>query len=51
MPTLLFFGPQAIRAGLAEAQRIATSGASEEIKALAKVEAEVYEALQAALTK
>ncbi|KAF9210686.1 delta subunit of the central stalk of mitochondrial F1F0 ATP synthase, atp16 [Podila verticillata] len=43
------FSAEAVRAGLAEAQRLANSGATEEEKIAAKVEVEVYEALQAAL--
>ncbi|RUS33701.1 F1 complex, delta/epsilon subunit of ATPase [Jimgerdemannia flammicorona] len=42
---------QAVKTGLAEAQRAASSGGTEEDQALAKVEVEVYEALQAALSK
>lgn len=44
------FSPEAVKAGLAEAQRLAASG-SEEEKAAAKIEVEVYEALSAALAK
>ncbi|KAI8369201.1 F1 complex, delta/epsilon subunit of ATPase [Choanephora cucurbitarum] len=40
-----------VQAGLAEAQRQAGSAASEQEKAAAKIEVEVYEALQHALTK
>lgn len=43
------FSAEAVRAGLAEAQRLANSGTTEEEKIAAKVEVEVYEALQAAL--
>ncbi|OZJ02406.1 hypothetical protein BZG36_04857 [Bifiguratus adelaidae] len=45
------FSAEAVKAGLAEAQKAAASNASEEEKAAAKVEVEVYEALQAALSK
>ena len=41
------FAPEAIRSGLAEAQRVANGGGSEEEVAEAKIEVEVYEALQA----
>jgi F-type H+-transporting ATPase subunit delta len=44
------FSPEAVRAGLADAQKAAATG-SEEEKAVAKIEVEVYEALTAALTK
>lgn len=40
---------QAIRSGLAEAQRVAGGSGSEEEKAEAVIEVQVYEALQAAL--
>jgi len=40
------FAPEAIRSGLAEAQRVANGGGSEEEVAEAKIEVEVYEALQ-----
>ncbi|CAO3629942.1 unnamed protein product [Mucor hiemalis] len=40
-----------VQAGLAEAQRLASSAGSDKEKAAAKVEAEVYEALQHALSK
>ncbi|KAG0051766.1 delta subunit of the central stalk of mitochondrial F1F0 ATP synthase, atp16 [Gryganskiella cystojenkinii] len=43
------FSPEAIRHNLAEAQRVATSGATEEDKLAAKIEVEVLEALQSAL--
>ncbi|CAG8833722.1 34339_t:CDS:2, partial [Gigaspora margarita] len=43
------FSPEAIRANLAEAQRTATSGSSEEERNIAKVEVEVLESLQSAL--
>lgn len=43
------FSAEAVRTGLAEAQRLANSSATEEEKVAAKVEVEVYEALQAAL--
>ncbi|KAH8556744.1 F1 complex, delta/epsilon subunit of ATPase [Umbelopsis sp. PMI_123] len=44
------FSPEAVKAGLAQAQKLAASG-SEEEKAAAKVEIEVYEALTTALAK
>ena len=40
------FSPEAVRAGLAEAQRVANGGGSEEEVTEAKIEVEVYEALQ-----
>ena len=40
---------QAIRSGLAEAQRVAGGSGTEEEKAEAAIEVQVYEALQAAL--
>lgn len=40
---------QAIRSGLAEAQRVAGGSGTEEEKAEAQIEVQVYEALQAAL--
>ncbi|CAG8511488.1 12477_t:CDS:10, partial [Gigaspora rosea] len=43
------FSPEAIRANLAEAQRTATSGSSEEERNIARVEVEVLESLQSAL--
>ncbi|KAF9308100.1 delta subunit of the central stalk of mitochondrial F1F0 ATP synthase, atp16 [Podila horticola] len=43
------FSAEAVRAGLAEAHRLASSGATEEDKIAAKVEVEVFEALQTAL--
>lgn len=42
---------QRVQAGLAEAQRQAGAAASDKEKAAAKVEVEVYEALQSALSK
>ncbi|CAG8439258.1 7436_t:CDS:2 [Ambispora leptoticha] len=45
------FSIESIKTNLAEAQRIAASSASEEEKAVASIEAEVYENLQKALTK
>lgn len=42
---------QRVQAGLAEAQRLVSSAGSEKEKAAAKIEVEVYEALQSALTK
>lgn len=41
------FSPEAVRAGLAEAQRVASGAGSEEEVAEARIEVEVYEALQA----
>ncbi|GAA6002900.1 F1F0 ATP synthase subunit delta [Rhodotorula paludigena] len=43
------FSPEAIRSGLAEAQRVAAGSGTEEEKAEAQIEVSVYEALQAAL--
>ncbi|GAA5881332.1 hypothetical protein JCM3774_002877 [Rhodotorula dairenensis] len=43
------FSPEAIRSGLAEAQRVAGGSGTEEEKAEAQIEVQVYEALQAAL--
>ncbi|KAG0002622.1 delta subunit of the central stalk of mitochondrial F1F0 ATP synthase, atp16 [Entomortierella chlamydospora] len=43
------FSAETIRHNLAEAQRIATSGATEEEKLAAKIEVEVLESLQAAV--
>lgn len=40
---------QAIRSGLAEAQRVAGGSGTEEEKAEAQIEVQVYEALQAAI--
>ncbi|KAG2205221.1 ATP synthase [Mucor mucedo] len=45
------FSLERVQAGLAEAQRIASSAATDKEKAAAKIEVEVYEALQSALTK
>jgi len=42
------FSPEAVRAGLADAQKVASGGGSEEEVAEARIEVEVYEALQAA---
>ncbi|KAF9104701.1 delta subunit of the central stalk of mitochondrial F1F0 ATP synthase, atp16 [Mortierella sp. AM989] len=44
------FSAEAVRTNLAEAQRLATSGATEEEKLAAKIEIEVLESLQAALS-
>lgn len=43
------FSPEAVRSGLQEAQRVADGSGSEAEKAEARVEVEVFEALQAAL--
>ncbi|KII92771.1 hypothetical protein PLICRDRAFT_155575 [Plicaturopsis crispa FD-325 SS-3] len=43
------FSPEAIRANLAEAQKVAAGNGSEEDKMEAQIEAEVYEALQHAV--
>ncbi|KWU44415.1 epsilon subunit of F1F0-ATP synthase N-terminal domain-containing protein [Rhodotorula sp. JG-1b] len=43
------FSPEAIRSGLAEAQRVAGGSGTEEEKAEAQIEVQVYEALQAAI--
>jgi len=40
------FSPEAVRAGLADAQRVASGSGSEEEVAEARIEVEVYEALQ-----
>lgn len=40
---------QAIRSGLAEAQRVAGGSGTEEEKAEAQIEVQVYEALQSAM--
>ena len=40
------FSPEAIRSGLADAQKVASGGGSEEEVAEARIEVEVYEALQ-----
>ena len=45
------FIAEAIKSGLAEAQRIVSGSGPETEKAIAKVEIEVYETLQTALTK
>ena len=45
------FSPEAVRQGLAEAQRVLSSGASAEEKAAAEVEVEVYTAIQDALAQ
>ncbi|KAI1320394.1 delta subunit of the central stalk of mitochondrial F1F0 ATP synthase, atp16 [Mortierella claussenii] len=44
------FSAEAVRSNLAEAQRLVNSGATEEEKLAAKVEVEVLESLQAALS-
>jgi len=43
------FSAEAVRTGLAEAHRLVNSGATEEEKIAAKIEVEVFEALQAAI--
>ncbi|RIA88198.1 epsilon subunit of F1F0-ATP synthase N-terminal domain-containing protein [Glomus cerebriforme] len=45
------FSIEAIRTNLAESQRIASTASTEEEKAVARIEVEVYEALQSALNK
>ncbi len=45
------YPPQAVRAGLSEAQKVLGSNASEQDKAEARVEVEVFESIQAALAK
>lgn len=40
------FSPEAVRSGLAEAQRVASGVGSEEEVAEAKIEVEIYDALQ-----
>jgi F-type H+-transporting ATPase subunit delta len=42
---------QAVRSGLAEAQKVAAGSGSEAEKAEARVEVEVFEALQSSMTK
>ena len=44
------FSPEAIRQGLSEAQRVASSGSAEE-KAEAEIQVEVFTALQAAISQ
>ena len=44
------FSPEAVRSGLADAQRGASGGGSEEEVAEARIEVEVYEALQVKIT-
>ena len=46
---LIFAHLQAVRANLAEAQKVLSGSGSEEDKAEARIEADVYEALQYAL--
>jgi len=43
------FSPDAVRSGLAEAQKLASGGGSDEEVAEARIEVEVYEALQVSL--
>ncbi|KAI9359484.1 ATP synthase [Pilaira anomala] len=45
------FSLERVQSGLAEAQRLLSSAATEKEKAAAKVEVEVYEAIQSALSK
>ncbi|KAJ2925153.1 hypothetical protein H1R20_g11942, partial [Candolleomyces eurysporus] len=45
------FSPEAVRANLAEASKIASGNGTEEEKTEARIEADVYEALQHALAK
>jgi F-type H+-transporting ATPase subunit delta len=45
------FSAEAVRSGLAEAQRVASGGGSEEEVAEARIEVEVYEALQVYFTQ
>ncbi|KAI5123917.1 hypothetical protein M0805_006335 [Coniferiporia weirii] len=45
------FSPEAIRSNLAEAQKVAAGSGSEEVKAEAQIEIDVYEALQHAVSK
>ena len=45
------FDPQNVRSGLSDAQRVAASSAPDAEKAEAQIEVEVYEALQAAMSK
>jgi len=44
------FSPEAVRANLQEAQRVIAGNGSEEDKAEARIEADVYEAIQSALS-
>ena len=43
------FSPEAVKSGLAEAQRVAAGSGSEVEKAEARVEVEVFESIQASL--
>lgn len=45
------FSPDAVRQGLAEAQRVASGSGSPQEKAEAEIEVEVYTALQSALSQ
>ncbi|KAJ2916750.1 hypothetical protein MD484_g3651, partial [Candolleomyces efflorescens] len=45
------FSPEAVRANLAEASKVASGNGTEEEKTEARIEADVYEALQHALAK
>ncbi|KAH8083080.1 ATP synthase [Filobasidium floriforme] len=45
------FSPEAVRAGLADAQRVIGSNATEQDKAEARIEVEVFESIQSALSK
>lgn len=47
---LIMISFQAVRANLQEAQRVLSGNGSEEDKAEARIEADVYESLQHALT-
>lgn len=49
--TLDSFSPDAVRQGLAEAQRVASGSGSPEEKAEAEIEVEVYSAIQSALSQ
>lgn len=44
------FSPESVRSALSEAQRVASGASSDEQKAEAEIEVQVYEALQAALS-
>ncbi|VDB95304.1 unnamed protein product [Peniophora sp. CBMAI 1063] len=45
------FSSEAVRANLAEANKVLAGNGSDEVKAEARIEADVYEAIQAALAK
>lgn len=49
--TRIFLSKQRVQTALAEAQSSVSNASSDKEKAIAKIEVEVYEALQHALTK